>query len=84
MDMDILIEDIKKDINKLLSHPDTIPYYMLPSQLEMTLQELDKMREVRNADTFFPYYPKGISDAWDYNDPLGNKLMDLLNVYRKL
>ncbi len=56
----------------------------MESQLRMTLEELDKMVSVKNKDVFFPYYPKGITDSWDYNDKPGKKLMDVLAVYRAL
>ena len=79
-----LVNEVKSDIVFLLNHPVEMPSYMMESQLRMTLEELDQMVSVKNKDDFFPYYPKGITDSWDYNDKLGKKLMDVLAVYRTL
>ena len=35
-------------------------------------------------DMIFPYYPKGIAYSWNYDDELGEKLMEILDVYNKL
>lgn len=76
------------EINKLLvqseSESSPLPYYMSQGQLKAIIDELITMNQTRNAKVFFPYYPKGIADCWDYDDMLGKKLLDILEIYRKL
>ena len=79
-----LVNEVKSDILFLLNHPEEMPFYMFVSQLRMPLEELDKLVDVKSADEFMPYYSKGITDGWDFNDELGKKLMDVLAVYRAL
>ena len=79
-----LVAEVKSDIQELLDYPEVMPSYMKESQLRMTLEELDKMARIKNINEFLPYYPRGISDSWDFNDKLGQKLMRLLDVYRRL
>lgn len=79
-----MIEDAKKDIIILMDNSKNLPWYMSISQLEMIIKELEKMNEVRDKNIFFPYYPKGIADCWDSNDELGNKLLEILDIYKKL
>ncbi|MGN0341682.1 MAG: hypothetical protein ACI4DO_02720 [Roseburia sp.] len=79
-----MIEDAKKDIIILMDNSKNLPWYMSISQLEMIIKELEKMNEVRDKDIFFPYYPKGIADCWELSDELGNKLLEILDIYKKL
>ncbi len=80
----LLIDDAKHDIKNYLEHPEMMPGYMLKKQLEMIIRELNIMVEDKGRGTFYPYYPKGITDSWDYNDTLGKKLMQIVNIYLKL
>ena len=85
--MDIFEQEIlsiKDEIHKFLNDIDSIPQYMSQKQLIMTIDELEKMNQVRNPSKFMPYFPKGICDCWDDNDELGNRLMKILDVYVKL
>ncbi len=52
--------------------------------LEFILKELKIMRLKCGSRGFYPYYPRGISDSWDYDDPLGNELMELAGEYQHL
>ena len=79
-----MIEDIKNDIGRMINNPSELPPYMTIGQLNMIINELDKMNELRDMKLFMPYYPKGIADCWDINDTLGNTLLDVLSVYKKL
>ena len=83
-ELDERIDHIKKEISDILHRPKTIPNYMMVSQLESTLKELDKMKACRDPEVFFPYYPKGIGDCWLPGDPLGAELMELLDIYMNL
>lgn len=53
-------------------------------QLKMTVDELDKMDQIRDTKQFMPYYPKGINDCWEYNDKLGQELLAVLDIYIEL
>ena len=75
---------MKEEIFSLLKNPEDLPEYMSDSQLRSILKELDTMRSSLGHYDFHPYYPKGISDCWMLDDPLGNKLMEVLDVYNKL
>lgn len=79
-----IIEETKKEVEILLDDKENRPYYMLDKQLESIIKELDKMDSIRDADVFVPYYPRGIADSWDFQDPLGEKLLNILEIYNKL
>lgn len=79
-----MVEETKKLVQEEIKNKDSRPYYMLDKQLFSILEELDKMEYIRNIDLFCPYYPKSIADCWDYQNPLANRLLELLEVYRKL
>lgn len=79
-----MIEDIKNIIEIMISTPSALPCYMTVEQLKMTIDELDKMNEIRDMKLFMPYYPKGIADSWDFNDNLGKALLDVLDIYMEL
>ena len=54
-------------------------------QLAFILRELRLMQAaMRDKTPFHPYYPRGICDDWQRYDPLGEKLMDLADLYSKL
>ena len=79
-----LIADAKSDIQIYLDNPNTMPSYMTQSQLEMIMKELENMAYYKGEGSFNPYYPRGISDSWDYNDALAKKLMSIAAIYVKL
>lgn len=79
-----MAEEAKKLVKERLADKENRPAYMLESQLNSILGELDKMEQIRNSGLFFPYYPKGIADGWDYADPLAGILLRLLGEYCKL
>lgn len=56
------IEHVKSDIRKMLEDSEKLPWYMSVRQLNMTIDELDKMNQLRDKNRFVPYYPKGIAD----------------------
>ena len=78
------IENVKNIIAKMIENSEDLPRYMSVEQLNMTVNELDKMNQIRNKDEYMPYYPRGITDSWDFNDNLGNELLKVLDVYMKL
>ena len=82
-DLEVLINDAKSDIEKIRNHPETMPAYMSKSQLEMIVNELDSIACNKGQGSFYPYYPKGIADCWDYNDNLAKKLMYIAEIYQK-
>ncbi len=79
-----MVEDVGAIIKKMKSTPEELPWYMSVEQLEMTLKELDKMNRIRDMRQFMPYYPRGIADSWEFNDKLGNELLEVLDYYMKL
>ncbi len=74
-------EDIIGKIQTLIDNSDSRPGYMTDKQLESIKQELLEMDKVRDKKVFYPYYPRGIVDCWDYKDPLGIQLMEHLEMY---
>ena len=79
-----MIGDVEAIIEEIINTPEALPWYMSVEQLEMTLNELGKMNQIRNMRQFMPYYPRGIADSWDFNDKLGNELLKVLDFYMKL
>lgn len=79
-----IIEDIKGKIREIISNPKKMPLYMSIEQLKMTVDELNKMDQIRDTKQFMPYYPKGINDCWDFNDELGKELLAVVDIYMKL
>lgn len=77
------IEHVKSDIRKMLEDSEKLPWYMSVRQLNMTIDELDKMNQLRDKNRFVPYYPKGIADCWAQNDRLGEELLEILDSYMK-
>lgn len=82
--LEVLINNAKSDIENILNYPETMPAYMSKSQLEMIVKELDSMAYNKGQGSFYPYYPRGIADCWDYNDNLAKKLMYIAEIYQKL
>lgn len=79
-----MINDTKKLVQMQLENENSRPFYMSKPQLKSIMKELDKMLEVEEWHKFSPYYPKGITDNWDMQDTLGLKLLEVLEIYRKL
>ncbi len=79
-----MMEETKALIEENLTNKDKRPSYMLEKQLAFIKTELNKMEQKRNFHVFYPYYPKGIIDSWDYSNSLAIKLMELLELYCKL
>lgn len=79
-----MVEETRILVQAEIKNKENRPSYMLDKQLYTILEELDKMENIRNIQSFLPYYPKGITDCWDDSHPLAIKLMDLLEIYRKL
>ena len=77
-------QNLIKEIKTLIKDKDSRPRYMTESQLESIVDELCKMDYARNHEKFYPYYPRGIVDSWDYNDELGRKLLEHLDIYCSL
>lgn len=79
-----MLEEVKVLVRDAIENSEKRPKYMLEKQLYCILDELDKMERIRNFHLFYPYYPRGIADGWDYSNQLTVKLLDLLELYRKL
>ena len=77
------VEGVKITIEKMKKTPAELPWYMSVEQLEMTLKELDNMNRIRDMRQFMPYYPRGIADSWEFDDKLGNELLEVLDYYMK-
>ena len=77
-------EDIINEIQNLIGNIDRRPGYMSDKQLESIKQELLEMDKVRDKNVFYPYYPKGIADCWDFKDALAIRLMEHLEIYCSL
>lgn len=78
-----IVEGVKITIEKMKKTPAELPWYMSVEQLEMTLKELDNMNQIRDMRQFMPYYPRGIADSWEFDDKLGNELLEVLDYYMK-
>lgn len=79
-----LIQNTIKETEYYIDKYDIRPKYMTDKQLNMIIEELEKMDKIRNCEIFFPYYPKGVADCWDFEDPLAEKLLFVIDIYRKL
>ncbi|MDG5471402.1 hypothetical protein P6709_06560 [Jeotgalibacillus sp. ET6] len=49
------------------------------NQLENFYKDIELMIE---SESHIPSYPRVITDTWDYNSELGNKLLDLYEFYK--
>lgn len=83
-DFHTIVKETKSKIRVLMDDKEGRPFYMSDQQLETIVEELDKMDRIRDRRVFYPYYPKGIADSWDYKDPLAKKLLDILDIYVRL
>lgn len=81
---DAMLEEVKALVQDKINDPEKRPDYMSETQLCAILNELDKMGRIRNSHLFFPYYPRGIADSWSFSNQLGDKLLNLLELYKKL
>lgn len=79
-----IINDVKSLVKNEILNKDTRPEYMSEKQLYFILDELEKMEQIQSSKLFFPYYPRGIVDSWDFSNQLTEKLFELLEAYRKL
>lgn len=84
LDFHAKTEDIINKIQKLLDNDEIRPKYMNEKQLESIKLELLEMDRVRDKNVFYPYYPKGVVDCWDYEDDLAVLLMKHLEIYCSL
>ena len=74
------VESAKALVQSCLDQSDR-PGYMTEEQLSMIWKELDTMDKLRDPGKFYPYYPKGIADSWARNDPLAERLLEVLDLY---
>ncbi len=80
----MVIEETQRKVQYFIDNPENRPNYMLNKQLEMIKKELSDMDKIRDRTVFYPYYPKGITDSWDYQDILAEQLMMVLDMYCSL
>ena len=78
-----LVMESRHTIQELLRDINDLPSYMLEKQLNFILRELEQMLIIKNANLFYPYYPKGIAD-WSSNNRVGIQLLEILDAYRRL
>lgn len=79
-----MLEEAKALVQDEINNPEKRPDYMSETQLYSILDELNKMGRIRNSQLFYPYYPRGIADSWPFSNQLGEKLLNLLELYKKL
>lgn len=84
MNFQSMIEDVKSLLQKKLLNKENLPNYMQEKTINLILEELDYMVKIRNINLFYPTYPIMIVDSWDYSDVIGTKLLELLDIYKKL
>lgn len=53
-------------------------------QLRLVQKELSQMDRTLDPKEFLPVYPRMIVDEWDFSDPLGEALMEVWELYRRL
>jgi hypothetical protein len=75
------LESVKILLQKEISESEQGLYVKSMQQLKIIYTELEQMKNRKN---YVPIFPKIIIDSWDYNDSLGQELMELLTLYRKL
>lgn len=80
----LMIQESKTLVQEEIKNKGNRPDYIKEKQLFSILDELDKMERIRNSHLFYPYYPKGIADSWDFSNPLAISLLELLDLYTKL
>ncbi len=78
-----LVMESRNIIQKLLTDSNDLPSYILEKQLNFILKELEQMLIIKDANLFYPYYPKGIAD-WNSNNRLGIQLLEILDAYGRL
>jgi hypothetical protein len=83
-DFHAMTENLINEIKNLMDNRDSCPGYMTETQLESIKQELYEMDKIRDKNVFYPYYPKGIADCWDFKDNLAIQLMKHLEIYCSL
>ncbi len=44
---------------------------------------IDELKKMTNEESFVPSFPRFIIDSWDYTDPLGLELVDLVEMHKK-
>ncbi|MCM1084180.1 MAG: hypothetical protein NC428_11985 [Clostridium sp.] len=79
-----MLEEVKTLVQDEINNPSKRPDYISETQLYAILDELNKMGRIRNSRLFYPYYPRGLADSWSFSNQLGDKLLNLLELYKKL
>jgi hypothetical protein len=81
---DILYNEIRLKLQKEIDEARKGVSKKSIQQLSTIMGDIQQMSEVRNDKTFLPSYPRFIIDSWDFTDPLGMELINLLEIYKKL
>ncbi|MGM0838024.1 MAG: hypothetical protein ACQEV7_17955 [Bacillota bacterium] len=76
-----VIAKIDKEIEVCKTNNDE-KYYL--SQLTKIHLEVKEMISVLSPDKFLPSYPRIIIDSWPYDNRLGEELLNLFELYKKL
>lgn len=80
-----MLSETEESVTQALHDAQTGKGSRSEQQLSFILRELRLMQSaLQDGAPFHPYYPRGISDDWQRHDPLGEKLMDLADLFSKL
>ena len=53
-------------------------------QIEIIKVQVQNMQKALSLEKFEPDFQRFIIDSWDFSNPLGNALLDLIQFYSKL
>ena len=77
-----LIKSAEEDIGRMLRSGD-VPSHTSAAALSSILAELRLMDTSESGGEHLPAYPRMIVDSWPYGDPLGRKLLEIAELYRR-
>lgn len=73
---------IKRDLQNKIQNSGSGKYNL--KQLKKIESQINLMIEKCDPNIYTPSYPYIIVDSWEHNDTLGNKLLKLSKLYKKL
>ena len=78
-----LTEETSQRIGQIIASG-RIPSYTTKAVLDGIIADLRRMDKVRNAGEYVPSYTRAIVDSWPYGDQLGQKLLEIAELYRRM
>lgn len=72
------------EIQKIIDNDNKNEFNINKQQLIKVKEELIFMSLCNNKKKIIPSFPRMIIDSWDYNNPLGIKLLKLYESYKKI